>query len=226
MEDYARWAGLIIAAAGAFLANPDATAKVLRGFSGSARGRARQLRGFLARLIPALRKNGTINPIAATVATVSETFASPRTTVRGWAPNDTPDQKIAVLDERTRGLDKELGELTQKVSQTETQLRAELADTARVMRCEARGIQRNVDALKQDIDDSDASALPIVVIGILLAGFAPDLARAPNWVGWAVVVAALGLAAGFAWKIVRPRLAGTPSKSDRAGTLPVDETDL
>ena len=110
-----------------------------------------------------------------------------------------------MLDARTRSLDKELGELGQTVSQMDTRMRAELADAVRVLRGEASNIRKSVEELRLDIVHSDASALPIIVVGFALTGLAPDAASVPMWLGLLALVAAVGLTGWFSLRIFRPR---------------------
>src|SRR5665647_605467 len=127
LEDPARWLGVVIAVLGALAANPDATAHGWNTFWGQVQQGARRSRGYLARFIPALRKIATVQEVSATLsASLGGVSVSARGIV-GWGPRATLDQQIAMLDARTRSLDKELGELGQTVSQMDTRMRAELA---------------------------------------------------------------------------------------------------
>jgi hypothetical protein len=205
LEDPARWLGVVIAVLGALAANPDATAHGWNTFWGQVQQGARRSRGYLARFIPALRKIATVQEVSATLsASLGGVSVSARGIV-GWGPRATLDQQIAMLDARTRSLDKELGELGQTVSQMDTRMRAELADAVRVLRGEAGNIRKSVEELRLDIVHSDASALPIIVVGFALTGLAPDAASVPMWLGLLALVAAVGLTGWFSLRIFRPR---------------------
>lgn len=124
----------MIAVLGALAANPDATAHGWNTFWGQVQQGARRSRGYLARFIPALRKNATVQGVSATMSASLGVASLSARGIVGWGPDATLDQQIAMLDARTRSLDKELGELGQTMSQMETRMRAELTDAVRVLR--------------------------------------------------------------------------------------------
>ena len=195
----------MIAVLGALVANPEATAHGWNTFWGQVEQAARSAVGFLARFIPALRKNATVHAVSGTLDAVVGVASLSGRGIVGWGPGDTLDQQIAVLDARTRSLDQELGELGQTVSQMDTRMRAELADAVRVLRGEAGNIRKSIEELRLDIVHSDASALPIIVVGVALSGLAPDAASVPMWLGLLALVAAVGLTGWFSLRIFRPR---------------------
>lgn len=195
----------MIAVLGALAANPDATAHGWNTFWGRVQQGARRSRGYLARFIPALRKNATVHGVSATLNAISAVSSLSVRGIVGWSPGATLDQQIAVLDARTLSLDKELGELGQTVSQMDTRMRAELTDAVRVLRGEAGNIWKALEELRLDIVHSDASALPIIVVGVALSGLAPDAASVPMWLGLLALVAAVGLTGCLGLRIFRPR---------------------
>ena len=195
----------MIAVLGALAANPDATAHGWNTFWGQVQQGARRSREVAARFIPALRKNATVQGVSATMSASLGVASLSARGIVGWGPDATLDQQIAMLDARTRSLDKELGELGQTMSQMETRMRAELTDAVRVLRGEADTIRKSVEELRLDIVHSDASALPIIVVGVALTGLAPDAASVPMWLGLLALVAAVGLTGWFSLRIFRPR---------------------
>jgi hypothetical protein len=203
LENPARWLGVIVAVVGAFLANPDATMHIGRTIWSGAQKTGRRARGMAARLIPALRKGATVHgvPMGGSAA-LGHVEATGRGMV-AWGPDATVEHKIEILDQRTRSLDREVGELKRDLSQAEKRLRKELAGEVEQLHREASSIRAAVEKLRQDIARSDASALPIVVVGIVLTGLAPDIA---GWWMWAALVLLLGavvLAGWLSWRIVR-----------------------
>jgi hypothetical protein len=205
LENPARWLGVVIAVLGALAANPDATAHGWNTFWGQVQQGARRSRGFLARFIPALRKSVTVHGVSGGASIVLGSSSLSARGIVGWGPDATLDQQIAMLDARTRSLDKELGALGTTVSQMETRMRAELADAVRVLRDEAGNIGKAVEKLRLDIVHSDASALPIIVVGFALSGLAPDAKNVPMWLGLLALVAAVCLTGWLSLRILRPR---------------------
>lgn len=204
LEDPARWLGIVIAAIGALLTNPDATAHGWTSVSAHITQGASRARGVMARFIPALRKSGTVHPVAGTADTLAVVDAVSARPLLGWNLGAPIDERIAILDQRTRSLEHEMGAFRQTLSDTENQLRADLTATVQDLRDESEAIRQSIDALRLDMVHSDARALPVIVVGVALSGLAPDAARVPMWLGLLVLLVALGLTTWFAWMIVRP----------------------
>lgn len=203
LEDLARWLGVVIAVVGALLANPDATAHGWATFVSHVRRGMRRSRGLLARFIPSLRRDATIHAAAGTASALSAVGSVSARVLRGWGPDATLDQRIDVLDARTLSLDKEVGDLAVQLNQVEGRLKAELADTMRVLRGEADEMRKSVEKFRRELVRSDATALPIIVVGVALSGLSPDAARVPMWLGLTALIAAVALTGWFAVRIIQ-----------------------
>jgi hypothetical protein len=201
LEDPTRWLGVAIAVAGALLANPDATSHGWTSFSARVLEAGRRTRGVLARFIPGLRRDPTVQAIAARVNAVAPTATASSRGIVGWGPGASIDQRIELLDERTRALDKEVAELDQAIRETEKRLRAERVRVVEELRRETEAVRKDVEALRLEILQSDASALPIIVAGVALSGLAPDAPNVPLWLGCLVLVAAVAVAGWVGSKI-------------------------
>jgi hypothetical protein len=198
LEDLTRWLGMAITVVGALAVNPDATANAWHSFQGQVVRSWRPLRGFLARLIPCLRRNtNVLAGTASGLASLNVAATGYARGVVGWGPNATTAAKIAILDRRTLALDKELGELQRKVDTVEKRLRNALADAVAELRGEAVAIRETVEDLRRETVRLDASALPIIVVGFVLSGLAPDATRFQVWF-WCLVV--LGAVAFTIWR--------------------------
>lgn len=203
LESVTRWVGLMIALAGALVANPDATARLALGSRDGLWGAALRTRGLLARFIPSLRQGGTVQAVAGNLAAAaSEVSASARGFV-GWGPEATVEHKLDMLLQRTLALDTEVAEIRAAISRAEHQHRADLVEAVDNARRESDAIRQSVEDLRADMVHSDASALPIVVVGLLLSGAAPDLARLPMWLGVSILLTLVVLAGFLGWVIVR-----------------------
>lgn len=203
LEDPARWIGLLIAVAGAISANPDATSHAWQSFRKWMRRVRGKTRGFLARYIPWLRKNVYIHVNSAMGAASAGTVKVTGRGLVGWGENSTVDEKFQILDDRTRALHMEVGEVQQSLSKTEKELRAALDEAAADLRREASEIRQAVDTLRSEIVHSDARALPVIVAGLVLTGLSPDAESVSLWFGWLVLLGVMAFAGTLGWRIWR-----------------------
>lgn len=206
LEDPARWVGVLLAVAGALLANPDATAHGWGTLQLWLRRKRDMTRGWLARYIPWLRRSHNIR-VSSGMAVSSAAAGS--LTARGLKPlpdSGTLDDKIQILDERTERLHtgKEVGELKRSLGKAEEHLRRDLNAAVADLRQEANAIQKNVDTtLRSAIIHSEASALPIIVAGLVLTGLAPDAGSIPMWTGLLVLISVVGFAGARGYVVLR-----------------------
>jgi hypothetical protein len=214
LEDPARWVGVLLAVAGALLANPDATAHGWATFQVWLRRKREKARGWLARYIPWLRRSGNIQ-VNSGMAVSSEVAGS--LTARGFKPladSADLDEKVQILDERTERLHKEVGELQRSLRKTEKHPRRDLNAAVADLRDEAHTIQQNVDTLRLAIIHSEASALPIIVAGLVLTGLAPDAASVPMWTGLLVLLSVVGFAGVRGYVVLRDWWSKDPDEED------------
>ncbi|MGL5823408.1 MAG: hypothetical protein ACRCYU_00865 [Nocardioides sp.] len=213
LEDPARWIGVFIAIVGALVANPDATAHGWALFRGQVGQIGRQTRAKLANFIPALRLKANVRSItAAGSLELSGSVASARG-ITGWAPDASVEEKIDVLDQRTRVLGGDIDELRVKLNQTQDSLRDEFRRAVSETRMELEAVSQDVKDLHQQIVRSDASALPIIVVGIVLSGLAPEVGRAPLWLGALAIAIAVAIAVAIVvWRLraIRQGRQGSP----------------
>lgn len=217
LEDPARWLGVVIAVVGAFSANPDATAHGWARFCTRVGQVCREVRGFFARFIPWLRQSATAPSPTDTTTALSGVGTLSGRGVHGWGEDATVQQKLHVLDERTRSLDREVGELQQTLNQTGQQLRSELQESAGELRNQINGIEESSKESRREKVHTDAKGLPVAVGGLVLSGLSPDAPRVSLWVGLLLLVVAVGLAASFTWKIWQGWRAGA---RHRAAPIP------
>jgi hypothetical protein len=205
LEDLTRWLGVGIAMVGALVANPEATRHAW-GSSWATVGRAiARVRGALARLLPWVKpKHARALPPSVSGSAVVKLAASARA-ITGWGPDATTEEKIAVLDQRTRSIDKELGQLQQTLKKAEETLRAELAESVRELRREAEGIRGGLQALKSEGVKRDAWALPIIVVGVVLTGLAADAEHFQLWFWSLLLLLAVAVTVWRIVAIVEPR---------------------
>lgn len=187
LEDPARWLGVLIALLGAAVANPDATAHGIRTLRQHLLGIGRRVRGWLARFLPSLRHDAVIHTASGNV-NLTGGFVTAH--ARGFTPlgrDATVEEKIEALDKRTVRLDREVGELQVLLDKSKGELRKEIASTASELRREIAQTREAIEELDRQTIHSDASALPIIVLGVVLSGLSPDADAIPMWLGLLVL---------------------------------------
>lgn len=202
LEHPARWLGVLIALLGAALANPDATAHGIRSLQQHLLGMARRVWGWLARFLPFLRRAAVIHTASGNVNLTSRVMTSH---ARGIAPlvrDATVEEKIEALDKRTVRLDREVGELQVQLDKSNGELRKEIASTASDLRREIAQTREAIEELDRQTIHSDASALPIIVLGVVLSGLSPDAAAVPMWLGLLVLAVCTATAVVLSWRIL------------------------
>lgn len=182
--DLTRWLGLGIAVLGAILANPEATAHAW----GKFHERVNRVRGFLARFLPFLRRHGKVLATNAQGwATGAFNVTSSARGIVGWGPDASVEHKLDLLDQRTLALHREVGQLQADLTQMEARLKGQLAEAVESLRGEASEMRAAVDAFRKETVRTDASALPLIVLGVVISGIAPDAARVQVWF-WVLVL--------------------------------------
>lgn len=208
LEGPARWIGLGIAIIGALLANPEASLQAAQASLRWLRKVGTRGRSILARVIPALRRDGTVEAARATLNVRMPTWTG---SARGFTPlskGATIDDQITFLDERTRRLHEEVGELQRDLKSAERRLRQQLDEFANGTVQETEAVRQSIENLRTDIVRSDASALPIIVAGLALSGFAPDIASFQVWSGVLIIAVFVAVAVRSGWYIVQSRRGG------------------
>lgn len=197
LADLTRWLGIAIAVLGALLANPAATQHGASSVGRAAAAAARRTRASLARFVPWLRRDVTVYPrsIDGGLTMVGELSVVARGYV-GWGPDATPDEKIEMLSERTKALNKEVADLFALVNKTRDDLSARLTEAVDRAGAEAAGLRAHVDTLQQESVRADATALPLVVVGVVLADLSSDASRFQVWF-WVLVLALAVVLAGW-----------------------------
>lgn len=194
LEGPARWLGMVIALLGAAVANPDATAHgVSTGW--------RRVQAGLARVLPCFRRPGVMHTASGNVSVTSNVSAM---LARGIAPlveGATVDEKVEQLDSRTRRLHEELGELQAQLKESDRELRSEIASAASELRQAIGQTRASVDTLDRETMHADASALPIIVVGVVLSGLSSDADSASMWFGLLVLVVVAVWSFRKSWRI-------------------------
>jgi len=200
LEDLTRWLGIGIAVVGALVANPEATRHAWDNFWGTVGRAAVWARSVLARIIPWLKaKPSRTHVVTGGLAATGHGLTGHARGMVGWGEDATVDDKVAMLDQRTRAMDKELGELQQALTRTSERLRAELAEKVGELRRETEELRAEVRSLESNSVKLDASALPIIVLGVLVAGIAPDAVRVQLW-AWSLLLLLAVVITG--WRVV------------------------
>ena len=205
LEDPTRWLGVVITLLGALVINPKATEHYLRGIADRAVAATTQARGFLARFIPALRRDAQVHAVTAAMSTSWGNFTGTARGIVGWSDTATVDEKLALLDERSRRLHDEIGDLQADLRKTEKRLCQEQAKVVAALRDEDRQIREALEAFQQESVQSNASALPVIVAGAVLGGLADDASEFQVWAWLLFLVVVCGYAVRRSWVIWRDR---------------------
>ena len=115
----------------------------------------------------------------------------------------TVEQRLDMLEQRTDTLHEEVGALQATVEDSEQRLTRRIADAVSDLSADADQLRSELRDFQLDSVRSSASALPVVVVGIILGGVAPD---APEFPVWAWLLFVLGLctyAVRRSWRIWR-----------------------
>jgi len=205
LEDPTRWLGVVITLLGALVINPSATEHYMRDVADRGVAAARQARGYLARYIPALRRNAEVRAVTAAVSTSWGNATATARGIVGWSATATTDEKLSLLDERSRRLHDEIGELQADLRTTEKRLSKEHAEAVAALRNEGRELREAFEAFQQESVRADASALPVIVVGVVLGGLADDASGFPVWLWSLGLVLVCGYAIRRCWVIWRDR---------------------
>lgn len=181
LEDLVRWAGIVIAVIGAGAASRDAVIHI-DSRTRAQLGRAwEKLVGWLARFFPSLRPAVTIRLSAESALHVSITGEA--RVLQGWSADATLDQKVEMLDARTRRLDDEIGKLRQALGASEERLRQQTSEGLQGLQDALVRFRGDLESTRTQMVRTDAKALPIVVVGVFLCSV-PGVSR---WSIWAVI---------------------------------------
>lgn len=199
VDDAIRWLGVCIAMVGALVASPTATAHAWRQTHAAVRLSANRARGRLARWVPWLRRNASLQGEAAAASASGLTGAVTVSAsgIVGWSEGAPIDARVEVLDARTRALFRDLAGLRADLATVQEGMAARVAAVeSAVHRLEA-GMREALVAAERRAVDVDARALPLVVVGVAVSGLAEDASRSSAW-AWTLSIAT---AVGVAWAV-------------------------
>lgn len=213
--------GVGIAVVGLVVTAPSGTKKLFVSTWGWLQRRQGQVRHHLARLLPFLRRDGTVQGTTA-VGTAMATFGGVAS-AEGWAWSAS-----SPADERIEALRKHLMEVEGRLNDVRRQLRDEtrtreqsLAELERRIRLELGQLQQSIISRDQQSARIDARGLPVVAAGIVLSGLPDELAGFLYPLGWLWVIIAVVLCVGAtvsAWRdahLDQHRLAVDPHPDSR-----------
>lgn len=201
LEDRARWAGIVIAILGAAVANPDATAHGISTLRGHVLDRARRVRGQLSRFLPFLRRDVVVQVDDAALILGGGGVSAFTGGLGPLVRDATVQEKLEELDKRTIRLHDEVGDLRVRLGKSADDLRQEIASTASELRGEIAQTRGDIKDLQRAAIHSDARALPIIVLGVVLSGLSPDADSVTMWFGLLVLVGVVAAAVVGSWRI-------------------------
>jgi hypothetical protein len=193
--DVNRWVGVVIALVGSFVVAPSGAVLLWRSATDWLRQRKHQLRSELARFLPFLRRDTTINLTSA--MGIASALGSPTVTGSGraWHPTDPVDERIEALRQHIIEVEGRLNEVTRKLRE-ETASREQLgAEFTRALQETTAELRRLGEEKERESAQIDARGLPVVGFGILLSGIPEKLASIPLGLGWMFPILGVGAAA-------------------------------
>lgn len=208
LENPARWAGILIAILGALVVNPEATAHGISTVQSYVLDRARRVRARLARYLPFLRRDVSIHVDDAVLNLSGGGVSAFRGGLGPLARDATIEEKIQALDERTIRLHDEVEALRVRLDKSEGELRDEIAASASELRREIAQTQGDLKDLQRSAVQSDAKALPIIVLGVVLSGLSQDADSLPMWFALLVLLGAVAASVVMSWRIFADWRAG------------------
>jgi len=113
--------------------------------------------------------------------------------------------QIEALWERSSELHREVGELDRKLRSSVDAVRADFQRTVSELRRETSLLEANLQRVEESILRTDASAVPFVLLGVVVLAFAPEIGNLPLpiWVG---AISALIATAFVLWLVQRRRI--------------------
>lgn len=109
-----------------------------------------------------------------------------------WKRHHTLRKRVRMLDIRTRDLDRRLGSLGESLKETEKRLSEELAETRNQLVGASEALEAKIGDLEKSSVTTDARALPIIALGVIMSGLSPDVRDRP------VVIVVSGIVVAFA----------------------------
>jgi hypothetical protein len=182
--DWIRWAGVAVGMIGAVVVAPAGTLVIVGQAAAAARRMLTWARSKLARWIPWLRRDATVHGVTATahLSAGGGAVATGRASVYGGSP----EQQIAQLREELQEIWGELREARSEARDNHAALSARVDRETGQLRSEHQALTEELKAERRRDAQIDARGLPLIGLGILLAGV-PDGLAVVGWLGWAVV---------------------------------------
>lgn len=204
LENITRWLGIAVTLLGAVVINPDATRHSMRNVAASSRTLGHQVRAWLSKIFPGLIRPRHIRVHVGEGIAVLDVTSSAHARGKVNAADDASiEERLGLLERRTDTLHDEVGQVQTELRNTEDRLRHEQLEATHALREESAGLRADVDAFRLETARTGASALPVIVVGIVLAGVAPDTEHGPWWLwstGIAVACAFAGVRAAAVWR--------------------------
>ena len=209
MEDVTRWVGLVVTFVGALAINPSSQCtSSMRRARRSAEGCIDRAGSSRVSFLGCVRTSLCRSMLRHVAFAGGEVEISGRGLV-GWGSNSTVEDKIDVLDSRTRVLHEEVEFPTDVAPEGREGPPSRADRSVESLRSELREIQGSLEVLRQEGIRMRASALPVIVIGVLLSGLSPEAAILPVWLWFGGIGGVCGSRAVLVSRIVRQYRAAT-----------------
>lgn len=180
--------GTLVTVTGLVVAAPHAAGRMLPDVWASIRHSSHQLRGWAARWLPWLRREGVLH--AASGAAAGGLVFRGKARARGVVGGGTVAEQLASLHRAVESIHGELDELRSEHKALGDELHGRLDQLS----AELSELRQHVEAQEEQARQVDARGFPLAAVGALVAG----LPAAPLTWGWWVLVAVGGAGAAVA----------------------------
>jgi hypothetical protein len=138
-----------------------------------------RLRGWVARWIPALRRDATVHAVTARGVTVIPAVEASGTVHVAWSSGGTIEEQLEAVRQRIDGLERTAADLSAAVRKIQREAGRALAEATETLRQEISGVHAALDARDYKTADLNARGLPIILLTVTL-GAVPEAV----WCGW------------------------------------------
>jgi len=194
LPDLNRYVGVALAVVGSVVVAPSGTVLLWHSTTDWLRQRKHQLRDQLTRLLPFLRRDGTIHTASATGGASAFGSAMATVSARAWHPETPVDERIEARRQHITEIEGRLNEVTGQLREETASRKQAVAELKRTLEEKTAELRRLGEEKERKSAQIDARALPAVGFGILLSGIPEELASIPFGLGWIFPIVGAGFA--------------------------------
>jgi hypothetical protein len=201
--DLVRWVGVGIACLGAFAVSPAGAQLLIHQTTGAVNRATKQVLRWLHLRRGDRATTGTLG----TAVSVESAQPVGRSLTLGWNTGATTEEKVEHLRKQIAQLDRRTTEQHAALVESVRQVSVRLDMFAERVAGEAEELRVKLAEADRRKAETDARALPLVGLGVILSGIPQEIAALPTWLLAPVLVGALALAlsaTASAWRDRHP----------------------